>query len=171
MAKHHPTPAPACRQCSTPVHWLVSKRRYAFFCSAECRSAWRRERWAGNKLRVGLPPSNRGQTGQVPWNKGLLGTHFSPATEFKPGRSGGADPVGTVRVRTDQGGHPRAWVKVAMPNRWLQRASVVWERHHGAIPRGCVVHHRDRDTLNDDVSNLQALTRAQHLAEHRQEMK
>jgi hypothetical protein len=74
-------------------------------------------------------------------------------------------PVGTVRERRDPAGTLRAYVKVSH-HRWRPRAVVVYELHHGPIPPGCVVHHRDRDSLNDDPDNLVALTRAAHAAEH-----
>ena len=77
-------------------------------------------------------------------------------------------PVGTVRHRTYRG-VVRAWVKVAEPKKWRQRALVNWEAANGPLPKGKLVHHKDRNPLNDDPSNLQALTRAEHLAEHRDE--
>jgi hypothetical protein len=78
-------------------------------------------------------------------------------------------PVGTVRVRTryERGGIKRAYVKVAEPNVWRLRAMVVWEQHHGPIPAGMGIHHRDEDTLNDDINNLEAVSKAEHLAIHR----
>lgn len=77
-------------------------------------------------------------------------------------------PVGTVRIRTrhGRGGERRAWVKVAEPNSWKLRAQVVWEAANGPLPRGHVVHHKDGDKLNDALDNLEALTKASHLAEH-----
>jgi hypothetical protein len=78
-------------------------------------------------------------------------------------------PVGTVRIRTrhKRGGVKRAWVKVAEPNKWKLRAQVVWEAQHGPMPRGTVVHHKDENTLNDAIDNLELLTKAAHLDEHR----
>lgn len=38
------------------------------------------------------------------------------------------------------------------------------------MARGLVIHHRDRDSLNDAPANLQALTRKEHAAEHRSEL-
>ena len=55
------------------------------------------------------------------------------------------------------------------PSGWRERAKVVWEEANGPIPKGCVIHHKDRDTLNDIAHNLEAMTRAEHLAEHRAE--
>jgi hypothetical protein len=80
-------------------------------------------------------------------------------------RSPGPTPVGTVRQWRDPAGSLRAWVKVSH-DRWRLRAVLVYELHHGPVPPGCVVHHRDRCSLNDEPENLVALTRADHAAEH-----
>lgn len=42
----------------------------------------------------------------------------------------------------------------------------VWTFHHGAIPKGHVVHHRDLNPANNDISNLQCITRAEHAKIH-----
>ena len=42
----------------------------------------------------------------------------------------------------------------------------VWQYHHGAIPQGYVVHHRDENRLNFDISNLELVTPKQHAAIH-----
>lgn len=34
------------------------------------------------------------------------------------------------------------------------------------IPKGCVVHHRDGDTHNNDISNLQLMTNSEHRKLH-----
>jgi len=49
----------------------------------------------------------------------------------------------------------------------LHRA--VWEYHNGAIPQGMHVHHIDGDTTNNDISNLECITRREHWDEHRAE--
>jgi hypothetical protein len=102
------------------------------------------------------------------------GEHRSAATEFKAGQAAHNKlPVGSVTVRVETNtGAPRAWVKVAEPRLWRKRAVVVWERENGrALARGMVVHHRDRDSLNDAPENLVALTRRQHAAEHEADLK
>lgn len=112
------------------------------------------------------------------------GEHRSPRTEFRRGERRGQNtefkrgilahnklPLGSVRVRVEANtGLRRAWVKVAEPNVWRKRAMVAWESVNGPLPRGHVVHHRDRDSLNDEIDNLVALTRAQHVEEHRFEL-
>ncbi len=107
--------------------------------------------------------------GLKPWNKDKKGIHLSPATEFKKGRDGQRYKIGTVRQRVDRGGHPRAWIKTAEPNTWMPRAQLVWEEAHGPLAKGLVLHHIDRDTLNDNITNLAAISRAAHLMEHRHE--
>lgn len=98
------------------------------------------------------------------------GQRISPATEFKPGQPAHNKlSVGSVTIRTLEGVR-RAFVKIAEPNVWRERAKVEWERAHGQrVPRGLVIHHRDRNPLNDHPDNLVALTRKQHALEHLQE--
>ena len=98
------------------------------------------------------------------------GQHLSATTEFKPGQPAHNKlPVGSVTTRMVFG-RPRAFVKIAEPNVWRARAKVVWEREHGCrLPRGKVVHHKDRDTMNDAPENLVALTRSEHAMEHADE--
>jgi HNH endonuclease len=106
--------------------------------------------------------------GMTPWNKGLRGIHLSPGSEYRKGRrSEKWLPVGTVTMRRHKYDKPRMWLKVAEPNVWKLRAVVVWERKHGRLPRGHIVHHKDHDTLNDSPRNLEALTRAEHVREHK----
>lgn len=114
----------------------------------------------------------------------LPGHSYSPQTQFKKGQraalatefKAGQDahnrlPVGSVSVRREtHTGLNRAWIKTAEPNVWRKRAVVVWEAVNGPVPRGSVVHHRDRNSLNDDIENLQALTRCEHADEHRNEL-
>lgn len=42
----------------------------------------------------------------------------------------------------------------------------IWRDHHGEIPDGHVIHHKDGDTDNNDVENLECLTPQEHAARH-----
>lgn len=42
----------------------------------------------------------------------------------------------------------------------------VWKFHHGPIPAGHEIHHRDRNPLNNAVDNLECLSKPAHLAAH-----
>lgn len=123
----------------------------------------------GNTYRAGLRPTNAFAPGHETWNKNLKGIHLSPASEFKSGpRPDRRADIGAVSIRLAHGVR-RAFIKVAHPNRWKLRAVMVWEEANGPIPKGHVIHHDDRNALNDDLANLICLTRAQHLDEHRAE--
>jgi len=171
-------PDVTCEICSTVFSVKPYRAPTARFCSRACGGVWHAKTrlsgpkpWAvGNKWRAGKRPTNAFPKGHRPWNKGAKGIHLSPDSEFKPGREGNPMPVGSVTVRTDKQGRRRAWVK--HPDaRWCLRAVVVWELANGPVPAGHVIHHRNRDTLDDRVENLDAMTRAEHLAEHRKEIR
>ncbi len=100
------------------------------------------------------------------------GQRLSPATEFRPnGQAHNKAPLGTVRIRREAyTGHLRAWVKTAEPNIWQRRATVVWEKLHGPLPAGHLVHHKNGNSLDDDPRNLVALTRSAHVQAHRDEL-
>src|SRR5665213_899867 len=42
----------------------------------------------------------------------------------------------------------------------------VWSATHGPIPPGIIVHHIDGNPSNNDLSNLEGLTRKEHSARH-----
>jgi hypothetical protein len=39
---------------------------------------------------------------------------------------------------------------------------MVWEKHHGPIPNGHHIHHKDGDKLNNVIENLELLTASEH---------
>ena len=50
------------------------------------------------------------------------------------------------------------------PTAYLHRA--VWIRHHGDIPDGYHVHHKDGDRANNQIENLELLTPKEHIHHH-----
>jgi hypothetical protein len=166
-----------CEICGSAYQVKPYRANKARFCSQQCGGKWHmsvrampNDHKVGNKWRAGQPPENAFHAGHAPWNRGLKGIRLSPETEFKKGqRSHKRMPVGTVSIRPDKNGVPRAFVKIADPNSWRLRAVVVWEGENGPVPPGKVIHHKDRDSLNDAPSNLDALTRKEHIAEHRRD--
>lgn len=133
----------------------------ARFCGQPCYHAWRK----ANGIITG-----QFKPGLIPWNKGKY-MRVSRRTEFKKGqRSITWAPIGTVRVRRRRrDGQQHAWVKVGEPATWKPRANVVWEKWFKSVPKGCILHHIDRDTMNDAITNLACLSRASHLKEHKHE--
>lgn len=131
------------------------------FCTDACYRKWQKEH-----------PINEGcfKPGHVPANKGKKGIRVSPETEFKPGNiPPNTVPVGTCIERDQHNGSGRkqAYIKIAEPNKWKARALIVWEEHHGQLPEGMLLYHKDSDSLNDDIDNLEAITRAENLARMR----
>ena len=49
----------------------------------------------------------------------------------------------------------------------ITNAKWVWEMEHGEVPKGYEIHHIDRDTTNDELSNLECLTVKEHGERHR----
>lgn len=135
------------------------------FCSRSCvgkqksTQSWYKEKFKAPKLFA---------EGSIPWNKGMKGIHLSPHSEFKPGRRPERDKwkIGDECIRNERRGGARYWVKVADPSVWKKRAVKVWEDANGPVPKGMLIHHQDRDQLNDKLDNLRCLTRAEHIAEH-----
>lgn len=42
----------------------------------------------------------------------------------------------------------------------------IWEHHNGPIPEGHHVHHKDENTLNNDIANLECLSNKEHRRTH-----
>lgn len=150
-----------CEKCGKGFKRCKSGDRPIRFCSQECYHAWRKE----NNI-----TTNQFKKGDVPWNKNLKGIHLSPKSEFKKGHKKSVTyPIGTVKIRYfKRNDTRRAFIKVA-DNAWKLRCHVVWEKAYGPIPKGLLVHHNDRDTLNDNLTNLSLVSRAAHMNEHRPE--
>lgn len=47
----------------------------------------------------------------------------------------------------------------------------VWEYYNGEIPKGYQIHHIDMDKRNNDISNLQMMTRQEHMKYHGENMR
>ena len=60
--------------------------------------------------------------------------------------------------------YPRIWdgKKAAQAHR------IIWERAFGKIPEGYVIHHKDGNKHNNDLSNLQLMKSSEHKALHAQ---
>jgi len=133
------------------------------FCCVQCCWKWRKGRMPPG----GFPVKHK------PWNRDKKGIHLSPYSQFKKGSVPvNKAAIGTVKIRRRKNDHfrPRAWIKVAEPNKWELRAVVNWKKKNGPIPKGFVVHHKNRNTLSDGVRNLELQTRAEHILEHHAEL-
>jgi len=152
-----------CEKCGKGFKRCKAGIRPIRFCSQFCYHAWRKE----NNIKTG-----QFSKGNTPWNKNLKGIHLSPKSEFKKGRNSLTKlPLGSVRIRYFKRSRShRAFVKTAEPNIWKLRCYVVWEKTYGLIPKGLLIHHIDKNTLNDNLTNLALINRASHINRHRLEL-
>jgi len=79
--------------------------------------------------------NNGFKRGNVPWNK---------------------KPVGTITAKsTGPKKKKKNWIKIAEPDVWVCHARYVWEKTRGRkIPKGFIVIHDDKNSLNDDPKKL-----------------
>ena len=56
---------------------------------------------------------------------------------------------------------------ICLDNKNVHVHRVEWERHHGPIPKGCIIHHVDGNKMNWNINNLVMLSRSEHVREHR----
>lgn len=117
-----------------------------------------------NKLNTGR--TGRFEKGHIPANKGRRmseGVYKKVApTMFKEGHlPANTLPVGTEKVLAD--GY--IWVKINDVSKakksvnWRRKHKIVWEKHNGAIPDGCIVAFLDGDKANCNIENLAVITR------------
>jgi len=126
----------------------------------------------GNKFALGNAPNKTSfKKGSIPWNKELKGIHLSPKSEYKKGHvCPSRKNIGTITQRIDKGKNIRNWIKIKQPNTWIGYTRYVWQQSYGEIPKKAVIHHVDKDTLNDKIQNLCILNRAEHLRVHKDEL-
>ena len=101
--------------------------------------------------------------GQVAWNKNRKGLHLSPKSEWKAGDTvgkkskswkGGIQNIENDCVYVWQGANQRK-----------RRPEFVWEKAHGkgSIKVGMVIYHKNLDSHDDTLENLELITRAELL--------
>jgi hypothetical protein len=106
--------------------------------------------------------------GHVPWTKGLKGYDSggrSHETRFKKGHMPATwVPIGT-EVRDPKDGYLKRKVSddrtKASRFNWRLVHHLLWEKHHGPIPRGHAVAFRDGDRANISIKNLELITRGE----------
>jgi hypothetical protein len=94
---------------------------------------------------------------------------FHPKTEFYKGdeRISGKNSFnykgGFVDINT-------GYKIISNDNKQIAEHRYVWEQHFGKIPDGYVIHHINRDKLDNRIENLECLDRANHASIHQDEL-
>lgn len=109
------------------------------------------------------------QRGHSPGNKGRkIEEYMSPEavakvrqSTFKKGhRPANEKELGSIMVMKG-----RKYIKVSQAeylwDRWKPYNHYIWEQHHGPVPEGRKIMHKDGDPMNCDIDNLELVTFAE----------
>jgi len=99
------------------------------------------------------------------WNKGMKGL-LIPGSEkgfFKKGNLPHNTKFdGASSVRLNNEGIPYRFVRVSL-REWVHESVLVWEKTHGPIGKDMVVRHKNGNTLDNQIDNLELITRAENM--------
>ena len=98
-------------------------------------------------------------TNRSSWNKGMKGVYALPNRVMKnyiPGitKHPRSVPIGFENVKK---GYIR--VKISQPNIWRYKHIIIWEMHHGPLPKDHIVIFADKNKRNFNIDNLIAISR------------
>jgi hypothetical protein len=121
---------------------------------------------AGRKVK-GVSFRNAGsfKKGLKPWNKGVKWTPGGRCqeTQFKPGQlPKNTLHDGAIRVRYDNRGKPVQYIRVSQA-KWEYLSRYTWQQAHGPIQAGICIVHKDGNTMNCALDNLEAITRTENI--------
>ena len=169
-----------CEVCGKVYFVKNYRKEKTRFCSKKCQGKWLADNilskidksyLMGNKFREGKIPTNHFEKGHIPWNNNLKGLHLSKETEFKKGQKPKTyKPVGSISQRNMKDGKVRNFIKVEEPNKWELYAVFLVKQAGIKIPKGNVVHHINKNCLDDRIDNLEVLTRSEHINLHRKDL-
>jgi len=71
------------------------------------------------------------------------------------------DSEGYIKVKMRE--HPRA-----DKNGFVRKNILTWEQTHGTLPEGFVVHHINESREDDQIENLEAMPKGEHIRLHKQ---
>lgn len=96
------------------------------------------------------------------WNKGLRGYMGANRTSFKKGNL----PVNTlyddaITIRKTTGTSYK-WIRLVKA-KWKELHRYLWEKEYGKVPKGFVLRFKDGNTMNVVLSNLELISRGEHL--------
>ena len=114
--------------------------------------------------------TGRYSKGDIPWNKDKKGIHLSPDSEFKGDGSCAGEKSKSWKggLQTNDRDGQMIWTGTGSRTRV---ARFNYAKVHGEIPKGFVIYHIDGDKMNDDVTNLEAISRSELMVRNRKNRK
>jgi hypothetical protein len=99
--------------------------------------------------------------GHQPWNKGMKGLDIGGhETRFKKGTvPPNHREVGSERI--DEDGY--TYIKIAEHTRWVLKHRHIYEQAHGKLEPHMIVTFRDKNILNFEIENLEAITKVENM--------
>ena len=99
--------------------------------------------------------------GHEPWNKGMKGLQIGgQETQFKKGTvPPNHREVGSERI--DEDGY--TYIKIAEHTRWVLKHRHIYEQHYGKLEPHMIVTFRDKNILNFEIENLEAITKVENM--------
>ena len=134
------------------------------------------------KIRIKLlgrrcSPNSEFTRGIIPWNKGTKGLTKANKASFKKGntpknykggiKSNGKDGV-YILVKKN---YYKCNSKKQKHSKYEQLARIIWRKHYGDFDKKFIVFHKDKDINNNDINNLELITRAELLKRNNSQMK
>lgn len=133
------------RLCLKP---FKSKTKGRKFCCHECYVSYEKE----------ITPDYRFKKGEKhgrPFEEGHVPEHSLPLYSIR------------LRKRKKKDEYPRRYIKISeKPVQWIILALYNWQLVNGEIPRGYVLNYKDGDTFNDEIDNLEILTKKEWCDKH-----
>lgn len=135
-------------------HTPKSIQTKAWYLGLRKDPEWMRQKASASMFKKGHTPATKGKK----WDDYMSKEKQENSRKgcFKKGqKSWNQKPIGHERKDVD--GY---WlVKVAQPNVFRFKHHVVWEQHHGPIPKGIVISFKDGNPDNVTIDNLMAETK------------
>jgi hypothetical protein len=103
--------------------------------------------------------------GYEPWNKGMKGLDIGgKETQFKKGHVP-HNHKSVASERIDEDGY--TYIKIAEHTRWVLKHRHIYEQHHGKLEPHMIVTFRDKNILNFEIENLEAITKVENMERNR----